>query len=117
MDGFRRMLGVCSHSADHIPVSALQVRVGRASLFGERPTLECRATVKLLPDFQNRKVFISPIEVDIHVYLVGRRASRNHARYCSIFSRCPAGACRWQVEYSSLPGFAPQRTSAQSLGL
>jgi len=23
MDGFRRMLVVCSHSADHIPVSAL----------------------------------------------------------------------------------------------
>ena len=35
MDGFRRMLGVCSHSADmslsadHIPVFALQFRVGR----------------------------------------------------------------------------------------
>ena len=24
--------------------------VGRARLFGERPTLDCRATVKLLPD-------------------------------------------------------------------
>jgi len=35
--GFRRMLGVCSHSADHIPVSALQVR-SRVHLFALRPT-------------------------------------------------------------------------------
>ena len=38
MDGFRRMLWVGrQHSADHIPVSALQVR-SRAHLFALRPT-------------------------------------------------------------------------------
>jgi len=55
MDGFRRMLWFGrQHSADQIPLSALQLvtrsSVGRARIFALRPTFDCRATVKMLPD-------------------------------------------------------------------
>ncbi len=51
MDGFRQMLLVGrQHSADHIPVSALQrFQPCRARLFGERPTFDVRQQWSLCP--------------------------------------------------------------------
>ena len=47
----------------------------------------------------------------------GQCRSRNHVRYFVIFARCAGGACRLQVDASSLLSGAPQRSSTQSFGL